>query len=216
MIPVIINNRNLLTWPKLMLEKIKKMKNVGDIFILDNGSDYQPLIEWYKTKPCEIITIENLGHTAPWISGLVGKLNTKYYITTDSDMGIDDIPDDTIITLQEKIESNQSLGKIGLGLSWKNVSPNSPYYGHLQSYEKDRWNNSRIENGVYTDVHIDTTFALYNRDSYFIGGGSLPEPYIARHYPWELTNSERIKNEEFSYYIKTASTSSSYKTYLGL
>lgn len=216
MIPVIINNRNLLTWPKMMLAKIQSLKDVGDIIILDNGSDYEPLLEWYNTRPCEIIKIRNLGHTAPWDSGLVDKINSRYYVVTDPDMGIDELPNDTLSILKEKLQVNPELGKIGLGLIWKTVQSDSPYYNHLQSYEKMRWENSKIKNGVYIDVLVDTTFALYNRPNYFIGGGSLPEPYVARHYPWEFTELERSNHQEFSYYLKSASTSSSYKTYLGL
>jgi GT2 family glycosyltransferase len=54
-IPIIIMNFNLLTWPNQMVEDIKKFDNVGDIIIFDNGSTYEPLLEWYSTKPCEII-----------------------------------------------------------------------------------------------------------------------------------------------------------------
>jgi hypothetical protein len=191
------------------------MDNVGDIFIVDNGSDYPPLLEWYNEAPCEIIKTSNIGHTAPWESGLVSKLGIPY-IVTDSDLGIDDLPNDTLKVLLEKLNENKSLGKVGLGLIWENVTPESPYYTHLNTYEKQRWERSRIINDVYVDVHIDTTFALYSEPNYFIGGGSLPSPYKARHYPWEFTNEQRNANVEFDNYIKTASSSSSYKVYLEL
>ena len=45
MISVIINNRDLLTWTKAMVDKIKTLDNVGEIFILDNASTYKPLLE---------------------------------------------------------------------------------------------------------------------------------------------------------------------------
>ena len=87
-----------------------------------------------------------------------------------------------------------------LKLDWESITDRSPYYNHLQSYDKSRWETSNIENGIYTDVHIDTTFALYNVKHYFVGGGSLTAPYIAKHYPWELTEEDRNNNDEFSYY----------------
>jgi hypothetical protein len=198
-----------------MLDKIKQLDGVGDIFIVDNGSDYAPLLEWYETKPCEIIRLDNIGHTAPWHCGLVNRLNTTY-VVTDSDLGLDGIPDNTLTVLHSKLIENPLLGKVGLGLDWEIVDVNSPYHGHLHTYEKTRWQKTNIVNDVHIDVHIDTTFALYNRDYYFIGGGSLARPYVARHYPWEMTNEERQQNSEFDYYIRTASNSSSYKTYLGL
>ena len=36
-IPVIINNRNLLTWPKAMVRDLSKWEGIGDIYIVDNG-----------------------------------------------------------------------------------------------------------------------------------------------------------------------------------
>lgn len=210
-IPVIINNRDLLTWPKEMVEKIKTYDNVGDIIVLDNGSTYEPLLEWYNTKPCEIIYGENRGHTAPWLSGLVEKLNTKYYVVSDPDLGIND----TLTYLVEKMETN-SLPKLGLGLNYDLCPSESPYYQHLMNYEKPRYINSRLVDNVYLDVETDTTFALYKNQHYFIGGGIIGNEYIAKHFPWYLTDEDRKNNEEFMYYLKNASTSSSYKTYLKL
>lgn len=216
MIPIIINNRNLLTWPKAMLEKIKTLNNVGDIFIIDNDSSYEPLLQWYKTNPCEIIKINNTGHTAPWDCGLVSKLNSTFYVVTDPDLGIDNIPNDTLNVLADKLTTIPELEKIGLGLEWEYVPPESPYYSHLQTYEKTRWLNSKIVKDVYLDVHVDTTFALYTKKSYFVGGGSVKYPYTAKHYPWEFTHEQRKENVEFNYYIENASNSSSYKVYLGI
>jgi hypothetical protein len=215
MIPIIINNRDLLTWPKKMVEKIATLKGAGEIFIIDNGSTYPALLDWYETKPCEIIRVDNLGHQAPWLSGIVKKLN-KRYVVSDSDLGIDDLPDNTLLVLNKKLNELQGIGKIGLKLDWESVTQESPYYNHLQNYERRRWLNSKIENGVYVNVEIDTTFALYNTTYYFIGGGSLGKPYEAKHYPWNFTHEERKQNEEFSYYINNSSTSSSYKTFLNL
>lgn len=215
MIPVIINNRDLLTWTRAMVDKIKTLDGVGDIYIIDNASTYQPLLDWYETKPCEIIKVDNLGHTAPWLCGLVDKLGIPY-VVTDPDLGLDDLPNDTLIKLNEKLTLMPHLNKIGLKLDWESITEKSPYYNHLQSYEKNRWGSSRLENDVFVDVHIDTTFALYNVNHYFIGGGSLPSPYQAKHHPWEFTHEERNNNEEFSYYIKNASSVSSYKVYLNL
>ena len=84
-IPVIINNRNLLTWTKSMVEKIKTYDNVGDVIIIDNKSTYEPLLEWYKTNPCEIVYCDNLGHYGAWNSGIVNKLNCEYYVVSPSD-----------------------------------------------------------------------------------------------------------------------------------
>jgi hypothetical protein len=215
-IPVIINNRNFLTWPKAMVERIKEYDGVGEIIIVDNNSTYPPLLEWYATNPCRIERLnDNLGMGAPWVSEVVKKLNGALYVLTDPDMGLEDTPDDTLLYLFDKLNSLQ-LDKVGLGLDWQIVEKKSPYYERLNVYEKNRWSNSPVIDGVYTEVQIDTTFALYNVDHYFIGGGSTTFPYVARHYPWEFSIEEARNSEEFMYYMDNATSASSYKTLIKL
>jgi hypothetical protein len=215
-IPVIINNRNFLTWPKAMVERIKEYDGVGEIIIVDNDSTYPPLLEWYATNPCRIERLnDNLGMGAPWVSEVVKKLNGVPYILTDPDMGLEDTPDDTLLYLLDKLNALQ-LDKVGLGLDWQIVEKKSPYYERLNLYEKSRWSNSPVIDGVHTEVQIDTTFALYNVDHYFIGGGSTTFPYVARHYPWEFSIEEARNSEEFMYYMDNATSASSYKTLIKL
>jgi hypothetical protein len=209
-IPVIINNRDLLSWPKAMVEKIATYDNVGEIVIVDNASSYKPLIEWYRSQSiANIIYCDNLGHAAPWISQTVQHLNSPYYVVSDSDLGLENTPTDTLTVLAEKLSSIVSINKLGLGLNWQIVNKNSPYYERLNLFECDRWTKSSVVNEAYLDVAIDTTFAMYNKNHYFIGGASLSYPYVARHYPWELSMDHG--NNEFKYYIERASSSSSYK-----
>ena len=215
-IPVIINNRNFLTWPKAMVERIKEYDGVGEIIIVDNDSTYPPLLEWYATNPCRIEKLDtNVGMGAPWVSGVVKQLNGAPYVLTDPDLGLEETPDDTLLYLLDKLNTLQ-LDKVGLGLDWQIVEKKSPYYERLNLYEKSRWNNSPVKDGVYTEVQIDTTFALYNVDYYFIGGGSTTFPYVARHYPWEFSIEEARNSEEFMYYMDNATSASSYKTLIKL
>lgn len=215
-IPVIINNRNLLTWPKAMVERIKEYDDVGEIIIVDNESTYPPLLEWYATNPCRIERLDkNVGIAAPWICGLVGQFKDSPYVVTDPDLGLEKTPKDTLVYLKDRLNSLE-LNKVGLGLDWQMVESKSPYYQRLHLYEKDRWNKSTVQDGVAMDVQIDTTFALYKSDWYFIGGGSTTFPYVARHYPWELSIEEARNNEEFMYYMNNATSASSYKNLISL
>lgn len=210
-IPVIINNRNLLTWPKAMVERIKDYDGVGEIIIVDNDSTYPPLLEWYATTPCRIEKLNtNVGIAAPWISGVVERLKNIPYVITDPDLGLEETPKDTLLYLTDKLNS-LNIDKVGLGLDWQRVESKSPYYQRLHLYEKDRWQKSSIKEDVYMDVQIDTTFALYKHPVYFMGGSSVTFPYVARHYPWEFSIEEARNNEEFLYYINNATDASSYK-----
>jgi len=211
-IPVIINNRNFLTWPKAMVEKIKEYDGVGEIIIVDNDSTYPPLLEWYATNPCRIERLNNnIGVAAPWISGVVEGLKGIPYVVTDPDLGLDETPKDTLLYLLDKLNSLE-IDKVGLGLDWQRVESKSPYYERLHVHEKARWDKSPKKDGVALEVQIDTTFALYRHPAYFIGGSSTTFPYVARHYPWEFSIEEAKNNEEFMFYMNNATNASSYKT----
>ena len=216
-IPIIINNRNYLTWPKAMVETIKTFDEVGEIIIIDNGSTYPPLLEWYKTNPCTIVKIDNTGHKAPWSTGIVSNLKADYFVVTDPDLGLDRVPKDVLTFLRQKLINNPGLGKVGLQLD-SNIPSDSPWVEHMEVYEKSRWAKSRVSSkdpDVYIDVAVDTTFALYNRKTttHWIGGGSVKAPYIANHFPWEISNHDRVNNSEFQYYLQNANKSSSYVQY---
>jgi len=214
-VPVIINNRNLLTWPKAMVNELQKWDGIGDIYIVDNGSTYKPLLDWYATNPCEVVILEeNLGHQAPWLCGLVQKLGEPYYAVTDPDLDLFTTSKRTIPLCVEWLEKFPEVGKVGLSLRWDDVPPRSSYYTHVNTYEANRQRNSRVIAGARVDVAIDTTFAVYNRQEYFIGGISLLES--ARHIPWYYSEKERNADKEFSQYLATASAASSYKTFLNL
>jgi hypothetical protein len=214
-IPVIINNRDLVTWPKAMVEKVRTYDSAGDVIIVDNGSTYPPLLEWYNSKPCDIVYCKNMGHKGPWLSGVVKKLNSEFYVVSDPDLGLDNTPGDTLNYLVEKI-GRLKLEKIGLGLDWRSTGNNSPFYEYLLKYEGERWSTSRIQDDVFLDIPVDTTFALYKGRRHFIGGGSTGYPYIARHNPWYFINGEWKKDEEFMYYLNHASTSSSTRRFLNI
>jgi glycosyltransferase involved in cell wall biosynthesis len=79
----IINNRNLYTWTKDIVDNLHKFSLIDDVIIIDNGSTYEPLLEWYDTNPCTIIKERNLGHTALWNIDLIDKIDIPYiYIQT--------------------------------------------------------------------------------------------------------------------------------------
>lgn len=211
-IPIIINNRDLYTWPKKMVEKIKTLNGVGDIFIVDNGSTYEPLLDWYETKPCEIIKVDNLGHTSPWLCGLVEKLGTPY-VLTDPDLDISNIPLDTLEYLNFILNIFSDKGKIGLALDWERVTPDLEYYNHMRNLYYPVYNSPPVFPNVY-NFSIDTTFALYNKKEYFIGGYSVYGDYKAGHLPWYLTKEERENDKEFSNYLNNSDNSCSYKNFI--
>lgn len=218
-IPIIINNRNLFTWPSKMVENLKTFDNVGEIIILDNESTYEPLLDWYKTNPCTIIYSKNLGQGAAWTLDLPNKLGFEYYVVTDPDLDLSKTPKDSLIRLKEKLETHIEYSKIGLSLYNWEVPEDSPYYHFLKTWGMDNWCEETIVDGLLTKHLVDTTFAMYHINRHPHGNScATNSPYSVRHIPWEITNDviqDMVnKNFEFYNYLLTSTNASSYKQFI--
>jgi hypothetical protein len=220
-IPIIINNCNLLEWPKKMIEDISTFEGVGEIIILDNGSTYEPLLEWYETKPCEIIKSEiNYGQYGPWQKNIPQSLGSDYYVVTDPDLGLGETPKDCLLVLKEKLDKYKEFDRIGLSLSnIINRVYDTPYYYWLEHISHEFWNLEKLEDGLLKGHIVDTTFALYHKNRNKSGPSCATNfPYSARHLPWEFSNQEinNLKdiNYEFYYYLKNANYACSFKRFV--
>ena len=205
-ITVIINNRDLLAWPRAMVEKIATLDGVAEIIILDNGSTYRPLLAWYKTLPLRVAFLENLGHTAPWTSGVIDGLATDLYVVTDPDLDLSALPQDTLLRMAEHLARCPEAGKIGLSLATDGIPADSPYAQHVAHHAMRSANAPARDDGLIA-FPVDTTFALYDRrvlNEYRIRGLRTPAPYVARHLPWHVVQPEG----EFLYYLDHAEGSS--------
>lgn len=213
-VTVIINNRDLLEWPRRMCEKIQQMAGLHEIIIIDNGSTHRELLQWYKAVPHKVLFLENLGHMAPWTSGLVSKIETDLYVVTDPDLDLSAVPDDALNHLADILSRYPQVGKVGLTLKTDDIPHESPYFQHVSDYEQSMLATQVIDN-LFISAPVDTTFALYDRrilSEYKICGVRALAPYTARHIPWYIIKPEG----EFKYYLDRAhGTSSSYVWFTG-
>lgn len=214
MITFIVMNRNLYTWPKAMIKSLEHHSLISKILIVDNDSSYTPLLEWYKTLKHEVIRLnDNYGHFSAWKEEVLEKVETPYYIVSDPDLSLENLPNNYIERMFIELIVNPNYRKVGLSLS----IPTSSWYKNnfKDSYERERFYQSiPLEDGVFK-VPIDTTFAIYSfmEKQHFVGGVRLPIEYSCRHLPWEKAEIEKIE-EEYKYYLKYANESSSIKSRL--
>src|ERR1044071_3012528 len=100
---------NRVTWPRKMAEFLS---DTGcEVFLVDNGSTYSPLLEWYKTCPYKVYYLNaNFGHQVLWTCKIVenNHANTKYYIATDHDLDISNIPHNYVDVLANELEFHLS------------------------------------------------------------------------------------------------------------
>ena len=201
-VTVVINNRDLLTWPRAMVAAIERFEKLSEIVIVDNGSTYAPLLAFYESTPHAVVRLGNRGPSAPWSDEVKARLKTRFYVVTDPDLDLAQTPGDCLLHLQECLARNQRAGKIGLGLRIDDVPRESPYYDHVNRLEKSYWQLPQFALGV-RPAPVDTTFALYDKrlvHRYVKGGGRTDHPYTARHLPWSVVEPD----EEFRYYLEHA------------
>lgn len=238
-IPVIINNFNLLTYPKKMVRILLDWDGVGEIFIVDNNSTYRPLLDWYQLikshKRVNVIRCNsNFGHTAPWAMELPKQLTRqfqcRYFVITDPDLDLSGCPADT---LTQMIDQYRTLPygsydyqaragdpfagakisyrmKIGLGIRIDDVPADALFYTEMET----RYHEQPMHGDLVQLAPVDTTFALY--DSVYgvragVGGVRMVEPFEVRHLPYYFTAETLKQDDEYRNYLATANYSSSTK-----
>ena len=192
---------NRLTWPKTMCEFLAD--NCCEVVLIDNGSTYQPLLDWYAACPYKVhrlpATTEQ-AHKTPWTSGIIDSYKNDCYIVTDHDLDLSGVPSDFLDVLNEGLESNCVI-KCGLSLRLDDL-PQNVLTDKVVKYESGFWRH-RTPNGFYLAA-VDTTLALYDAkktaraiEKEFFNAVRTPEPYTSRHLPWYNTPENLTDEERF-------------------
>lgn len=199
-IPIVILNRDRFYPLKDLINSLHK-RNYTNITIIDNGSTFEPLLEWYKTSGIDVFfnnlvrnengTLYLLSHEAkhPKFVDII----KDYYVFTDSDtIPIEETPDDFIEHLVELCKKYQKH-KIGLGLKIDDL-PDNELNQEVINHESKFWKNVEYDfsippnSGVklYSSA-VDTTFAVYSPNSKALWSKDTFRtgfPYLAKHAPW--------------------------------
>ncbi|NJN42538.1 MAG: glycosyltransferase family 2 protein [Flammeovirgaceae bacterium] len=211
-IPVFINNFNRITTLKLLIDFLEKC-GFKKIIILDNGSTYPPLLNYYKECSHKVLRLSNHGHLAFWKSGLYAVHKWNYFVNTDSDVvPVNECPTTFIEHFKSILDAYYSLDKIGFGIKIDDLPDSFDLRDQIINYENQYW-KKKIKPNLY-DAPIDTTFALYkpltglkNDHAYLQKAFRTGPPYVVRHLPWYI-NSRSLTEEE-RFYVASCNTSSS-------
>jgi hypothetical protein len=208
-IPIVINNRNRVTFLKRLIESLL-CRGYENIFILDNASTFPPLLEYYQTCPCQIVRLDkNLGHLALWRSELIAGLISDFYVYTDPDLElVPECPTDFLNTMRAGLLRYPRLHKIGVSLATHDLPAHYARRDEVIAWEAGL-RGEKIDDVFYC-ANVDTTFALYR--PFCTGGAHLFKPaaraefpIMARHLPWYSDTSALSIEEQF--YIDHAKTS---------
>jgi len=200
--PVIITVRDRLSCLEQLLSWLEGMGQ-NEIWLCDNASTFPPLVKFLETTKHNVVYNNfNLGHRAPWLSGLVPKLgNEKYFIISDPDIVPDtNTPSDVLKLFEYMLQSNPKIDKVGFSLRIDDLPDHFMHKSDVITWETQFWQN--IYCPGYYKAPIDTTFAMYRPGSGHQNGNSLRSapPFTARHLPWYQDSTNL--SEEDAYYIE--------------
>lgn len=202
--PVIITVRDRLT-PLLAL--LQWLKSVGqrEIWLCDNASSYPPMVEFLKSTEHKVMYNNfNLGHRAPWLSGLVPDLgHDRHFIVTDPDVvPTEHCPKDVLQVFKRALDEHSEFDKVGFSLKIDDLPGHFRHKDNVILWESQFWVD-RFSKRFYR-APIDTTFAMYRPGLGHENGKALRSapPFEARHMPWY--QDSRHPTEEETYYAQHA------------
>lgn len=214
-IPIIINNRNRLSYMEMLICSLEK-RGYYNIYIIDNNSTYPPLLDFYDNR-CKYKVFrlkKNVGYTALWDTGLIKKFRNNYFVYTDSDVVFtDDCPENILEVLLDFLIKYPGIHKVGPALEISNL-PDCNRERVLKA-ESGFWKCKISEFPQAYKACIDTTFALHRPWTFKHMGIFYPQirvgyPYVMKHMPWyEDSNS---LSEESLYYKQNVNTQSTWYT----
>lgn len=217
-VPVFIISRDLLEWPKAMVEQVRRMGATP--VIVDTGTNYEPTLRWYDSDPeLKVYRCENRVQHTPWFSGVVDRFmpESRYYVVSDPDLDISNCPNDTIQHLINLLDRYGDITKAGLSLEVCDYPDGSPVKSLAIGWETPFWQTKR--DWQCYSAPIETTFAVYDRYRQINVGGHgfldairADRPFTARHLPFYLTDD--YFPQDVWHYLKRASKVSTMARYL--
>jgi hypothetical protein len=173
------------------------------IHLLDNDSAYEPLLDYYRGIPHDVIRLgRNVGKNALWtdrrFKPLIGR---RRFVYTDPDVvPVAECPLDVIAKFDDLLDRYKHVGKVGFGLCLDDLPEHYRFRSEVLEWESQFWDAGlEVEPGVF-QAPIDTTFALYRSWSSRvppIDALRTGWPYVARHTTWYLDSDAPTAEEQF-------------------
>lgn len=208
-VPIIINNRNRLTYLKQMIDQLSGF-GYKNIYILDNQSSYPQLLDYYKEVKAEVIFLKrNVGYKALWETEVFERFKNKHYVYSDPDILLyPDCPKDFVYQLFQQLSKFTWKEKAGSALSINDIPDSIVLKSEIHKWEQPNWER-KLSTEVY-DAPVDTTIALYKPLAF----GNAEEcaairvagKVTAKHMPW-YKNADELSEEDIFYKNNVAKTS---------
>jgi len=188
-----------------------------NIYLIDKGSDYSPLIDYYKT-------LENKGmniiYSVPMLGGPDGpgglndlhieidkyKDKYNYYAVTDPDISLEGFDEDILSVYSQLLDDYPEIDIVGPMLKIDDIPEAYPprewcFRRHVDQFwskkpEKVELNNKNI---FFQKAKIDSTFGLMRSNKSFVrllDGIRVYAPYEAKHLDWYILPTAITKDQQ--------------------
>lgn len=200
-IPIYLISYNRLGYLQQMITKLE-MYGLTNIHIIDNHSDYEPLLAYLNVLPYHVYFMDkNYGHRVFWESGLFDDIiQHSLYIVSDPDIEFNaDLPDDFLSELYRLLGEYKCVTKVGFALKIDDL-PQNKVNETVIAWESRFWKNRLKDRLDIYHADIDTTFALYRPgkldERFFYSAIRVAGNFTAKHLPWYQNgnNADDIKH----------------------
>jgi hypothetical protein len=215
-IPLIIINFNQLTYLKNLINQWKFYNPDNPVYVLDNNSNYQPLLDYYELNPDNVnIVRHEINHAVGNLKAFLEVNHFDYYVVSDADISIcPNTPPNFLAIFKHCIEQ-YGYNHVGFCLKIDDLPPHVQTKKEIIFNEQGFWSTPvsiEFEGNKYLGYKapIDTTFAMYKGGE---EGWEKPMPahkwsnslriLDAYHLTWYL--HPNIPNAEMDNYFDTAS-----------
>lgn len=203
-IPLFLISYNRLSYLQMAIERFEQL-GLTNIIVIDNGSTYPPLLEYYQKLPYKVITVDrNYGHLVFWQCPQFREYRNDFYMVSDPDViPIEECPTDFVEKMFYTLKKYPNLTKVGFSLKLDDLPEDGVLTKDVLQHEKQFQERYIKKENLYI-ASLDTTFALYppdvvaNQKMSFFCAMRTGYPYQARHIPWYKTK-EMITDEDRFY-----------------
>ncbi len=179
-----------------------------EIIIHDQGTTYQPTLDWVRNCGFKYYKSENSGNAVSNSIKEWYKTNdSPYYVVTDPDIALIDNDKDILEVFMYLME-NFNVPVVGCSLDYCDIPDYYPLKQRVLNSHFEQFGN-KVEcnyNGYnYIEAFIDTTFGLYKKGFEFKKhnmGVRVLSPYKAKHLDWYI-DPDKLTEDQI-YYMKTA------------
>lgn len=192
----------------------------NDIYIIDTGSTYKPLLLFYeglKKNGVSIDVIEPLKGDANDLNRVAEvvnkyKNNYNYYAVTDPDVSLEETKKDVLDVYISLLDKYKEIDIVGPMLRIDDIPKEYPAKEWaLKKHVEQFWHKTPQKNIINNNViftqeaQIDTTFGVLRSASQYrrlLNGLRVYAPYEALHLDWYITPKNITEDQK--YYLATS------------